>query len=84
MYVLRGLFCVNFTESSNRPRLMNKRLKSFVWSVSNVNSLFLIRIPTNSLLIVRETLTQDLIERLVVDILEVAESLMCTCLWESL
>jgi len=75
---------VNFTESSNRPRLMNKRLKSFVWSVSNVNSLFLIRIPTNSLLIVRETLTQDLIERLVVDILEVAESLMCTCLWESL
>ena len=75
---------MNFTESSNRPRLMNKRLKSFVWSVSNVNSLFLIRIPTNSLLIVRETLTQDLIERLVVDILEVAESLMCTCLWESL
>ncbi len=75
---------MNFTESSNRPRLMNKRLKSFVWSVSNVNSLFLIRIPTNSLLIVRETLTQDLIERLVVDILEVAESLMCTCLRESL
>jgi len=36
------------------------------------------------LLIVRETLTQDLIERLVVDILEVAESLMGTYLRESL